>query len=69
MKAEEYLARFLDILTKLEHGSTPGMQVDWHVNAFAQREVEAEEEELQNWADFRECQKRFAANGGVLTDF
>jgi hypothetical protein len=31
--------------------------------------VETEEEELRNWADFRECQTRFAANGGVLSDF
>jgi hypothetical protein len=28
-----------------------------------------EEEELRNWADFRECQARFAANEGGLKDF
>lgn len=30
---------------------------------------EDEEEELRNWADLRECQTRFAANGGFLTEF
>lgn len=32
-------------------------------------EEEVEEDELRNWADFRECQTRFAASGGVLTEF
>lgn len=58
-RSEEYLARFLDVLMKLERAS-PNLQSD----AGDLRDVE--EEELRNWADLREYQQRFINSGGFL---
>jgi hypothetical protein len=62
LKAEEYLARFLDVLMKLERVSPPMNPAD---SGYA----ENEEEELRNWADLREFQNRFVSSGGFLTEF
>jgi hypothetical protein len=59
LKSEEYLARFLDVLMKLERAS-PNLQND----TGDLRDVE--EEELRNWADLREYQMRFLNSGGFL---
>jgi hypothetical protein len=57
---------------KLERVSPPS-QENGNGNAgeeaYAKSEEEVGEEELRNWADFRELQARFAASGGVLTEF
>jgi hypothetical protein len=60
-KREEYLQRFLQILMKLERTS-PGPRGDHRTPA------EVEEEELQNWADLRENQRRFMEAGGFLSE-
>ncbi|KAB5513189.1 hypothetical protein GE09DRAFT_905428, partial [Coniochaeta sp. 2T2.1] len=69
-KNEEYLARFLGILTRLEKtvpanaglGVGVGMEGDYHGSMTPQDE----EDELRNWADLREHQLRFANQGGFL---
>jgi len=72
-KNEEYLARFLGILTRLEKtvpanaglgvGVGPGLG-EYHGDMTPQDE----EDELRNWADLREHQLRFASQGGFLTN-
>jgi hypothetical protein len=61
LKSEEYLARFLDVLMKLER-TNPSLNGE---NGHLQ---DAEEEELRNWADLREHQMRFLQSGGFLND-
>lgn len=70
-KNEEYLARFLGILTRLEKTvpANAGLGVgaslgDYHGAMTPQDE----EDELRNWADLREHQLRFANQGGFLTN-
>jgi hypothetical protein len=72
-KNEEYLARFLGILTRLEKTvpANAGLGVgvgaglgDYHGAMTPQDE----EDELRNWADLREHQLRFASQGGFLTN-
>lgn len=58
LRNEEYLKAFLDILTRLEKtgtGAAPGMNGP----IIGQMTAEDEEQELRNWADFREQQQRF----------
>jgi hypothetical protein len=75
-KNEEYLARFLGILTRLEKtvpasagpglgGLGPGLG-EYHGAAMTPQD---EEDELRNWADLREHQLRFASQGGFLTNY
>jgi len=61
LKSEEYLARFLDVLMKLDRIS-PGLKTDMGDM------LEDEEEALRNWADLRDYQMRFAQSGGFLND-
>ncbi|EHK40225.1 hypothetical protein TRIATDRAFT_42001 [Trichoderma atroviride IMI 206040] len=58
IKSEEALAQLLDILVKLEKTGPVGETMT----------AEDEEEELRHWADLREYQLRFAANGGFAGD-
>lgn len=58
LRNEEYLKAFLDILTRLEKtgtGAAPGTNRP----IVGQMTAEDEEQELRNWADFREQQQRF----------
>jgi hypothetical protein len=62
---------------KLERFSPPSQQnsqengrsAGGREGEYPKSEEEAEAEELRNWADFRECQTRFATAGGFLTEF
>ncbi|RYP70481.1 hypothetical protein DL771_005418 [Monosporascus sp. 5C6A] len=58
VRAEEYLRRFVDILMSLEKtgGST----------ALGPMTAQDEEDELRCWANLREYQLQFAANGGYM---
>lgn len=58
IKSEEALAQLLDILVKLEKTGPVGETMT----------AEDEEDELRHWADLREYQLRFAANGGFAGD-
>lgn len=58
LKADEYLSKFLNVLMKLERTS-PGL---------GDNSVDDEEEELRNWADLRDCQRKFAEAGGFLSE-
>jgi hypothetical protein len=60
-KREEYLQRFLQVLMRLERTSL-GPRGDHRTPA------EIEEEELQNWADLRDNQRRFMEAGGFLSE-
>ncbi|POR35312.1 Quinic acid utilization activator [Tolypocladium paradoxum] len=65
VKAEEALSQLVDVLMKLEKPGPAGesMAADpSHMTA------EDEEEELRHWADLRDYQLRFAANGGFAGD-
>ena len=54
IEAEQYLARFLGILVKLERSSPAGSGVDPRMD---------EEAELRHWADLRDYQNKFAEEG------
>ncbi|RYO82913.1 hypothetical protein DL766_003390 [Monosporascus sp. MC13-8B] len=58
VRAEEYLRRFVDILMGLE--KTGGSRAPGPMTA------QDEEEELRCWANLREYQLQFAANGGFM---
>ncbi|KAF7918718.1 uncharacterized protein EAE97_011813 [Botrytis byssoidea] len=62
LQTEEYLAKFLDILMKLERASPAGARSE------SADGVIDEEEELSSWADLREYQTRFAQSGGFLNE-
>lgn len=70
-KNEEYLARFLGILTRLEKtvpanaGVGVGAGMGMYNGAMTPQD---EEDELRNWADLREHQLRFASQGGFMTN-
>lgn len=75
LRAEEYLARFLDVLMKLERSIPPSMSISRGLgvggggdDAYASQ-AQTDEEELRNWADLREFQNRFATKGGFLNEF
>jgi hypothetical protein len=59
LKNEEYLARFLEVLMKLERVS-PGLKNETG-------EID-EEEELRHWADLRQYQLAFMQAGGFMTE-
>lgn len=63
LRAEQYLAAFVDVLMKLEHVSSHAQGGDGEVSA-----DDAEEGELRVWADLREYQDRFARSGGFLAE-
>jgi hypothetical protein len=83
LKAEEYLATFLDVLIKLER-VTPmrsgadgagGSGVRSAFTSFPHgtgvgygAEEEHEAEELRNWADLREFQTKVVCTGGFFND-
>jgi hypothetical protein len=63
VKSEEALSQLINILVKLEKtgaGSGGGMDAQ----DLSQMTSQDEEEELRHWADLRDYQLRFAANGG-----
>lgn len=80
VRANEYLARFLDILMKLErtaplsvndaasvHSSNSGISSD-HVHgspSASLMDIE-EEAELRHWADLRDYQASFVKSGGFF---
>lgn len=57
-QADQYLAAFLDILVKLERVSPENSDPD---------QPEDEDAELRHWADLREYQHQFAAQGGLYS--
>ncbi|KAK5993100.1 Quinic acid utilization activator [Cladobotryum mycophilum] len=61
MKSEEALSQLIDILVKLEKTGPAG---ETRSQDPSQMTADDEEEELRHWADLREYQLRFAANGG-----
>lgn len=61
LKAEEALSQLIDVLVKLEKTGPAG---ESRAHDPSQMTAEDEEEELRHWADLREYQLRFAANGG-----
>ncbi len=54
-RADDHLARFLDIVMRLETSGGAGIMTP-----------EDEDQELRTWADLREYQLRFAQSGGFL---
>lgn len=66
IKSEEALSQLLDILVKLEKTGPVGETT--RAPDPLQMTAEDEEEELRHWADLREYQLRFAANGGFAGD-
>lgn len=79
IRAEEYLDKFLDVLMRFEgtsqrrEGGGPAAMpvLGGGSDKAIERELQEmdEEEELRNWADLREYQKRFAQQGGFMADF
>lgn len=79
LRAEEYLDKFLDVLMRFEGtsqrreggGSAAIPVLGGGSDKVIERELQEmdEEEELRNWADLREYQKRFAQQGGFMADF
>lgn len=70
---EEYLARFLGILTRLEKtvpaNAGPGVALGAGMGEYhAAMTPQDEEDELRNWADLREHQLRFASQDGFMGD-
>ena len=69
LRADEYLAQFLDILAKLEP-SVPASESGPSNSASSETEVAAaaaaEEAEFRNWADLREYQLHFVKTGGFF---
>lgn len=67
MQVQEYLARFLGILTRLEKtGPANGGVGAGVAENHGVMTLQDEEEELRNWADLADHQRRFAAQGGFL---
>ncbi|EPE04299.1 fungal transcriptional regulatory protein [Ophiostoma piceae UAMH 11346] len=66
---EDQLIRFLEILIRLEKTGGPGRPSTSAASTVSSEEDIDEEEELQNWANLREEQIRFAASGGYLTHY
>ncbi|KAJ9426902.1 hypothetical protein QL093DRAFT_2191526 [Fusarium oxysporum] len=65
VKSEEALSQLINILVKLEKtGAGTGGGIDTHAQDPSQMTPQDEEEELRHWADLRDYQLRFAANGG-----
>ncbi|UNI16557.1 hypothetical protein JDV02_002983 [Purpureocillium takamizusanense] len=60
-KAEEALSQLIDVLLKLE---TTGPAGESRAADPSQMTAEDEDEELRHWAELRDYQLRFAANGG-----
>ena len=73
LQADEYLARFLEILTNLER-ATPAVRGDDHTSSgfpslsgFDSTNAELDEElELRHWADLSEYQAQFIKSGGFF---
>lgn len=67
MQVQEYLARFLGILTRLEKTgpANGGVGAGFAENHGVMTQQD-EEEELRNWADLHDHQRRFQAQGGFL---
>ncbi|KAL7953240.1 hypothetical protein V8C34DRAFT_297536 [Trichoderma compactum] len=61
IKSEEALSQLLEVLMKLEKTGPAG---ETRAPDPLQMTAQDEEEELRHWADLREYQLRFAANGG-----
>ncbi len=60
----------LERVSPLSHQENGSVAVEGgEQGRYAKTDEEVEEEELRNWADFRDCQNRFAASGGMLTEF
>ena len=66
---EAQLMRFLEILIRLERTGGPGRPATSAASTVSSEEDIDEEEELQDWANLREEQIRFAASGGYLTHY
>lgn len=65
VKAEEALSQLIDVLMKLEKTGPAG---ESRAADPSHMTAEDEEEELRHWADLRDYQLRFAANGGFAGD-
>ncbi|KND89074.1 Quinic acid utilization activator [Tolypocladium ophioglossoides CBS 100239] len=65
VKAEEALSQLIDVLVKLEKTGPAG---ESRASDPSHMTAEDEEEELRHWADLRDYQLRFAANGGFAGD-
>ncbi|KAL9122467.1 MAG: hypothetical protein Q9187_000977 [Circinaria calcarea] len=63
LRAEEYLAAFVEVLMKLEHVSFQARGREGEDGTDGD-----EEAELRIWADLREYQERFARSGGFLAE-
>lgn len=64
-KNEEYLARFLGILTRLEKTVPANAGLGDYQGTMTTQD---EDDELRNWADLREHQLRFANQGGFMNN-
>src|SRR5699024_1147907 len=60
-KAEEALSQLIDVLVKLERTGPAG---ESRAADPSNMTAEDEDEELRHWAELRDYQLRFAANGG-----
>ena len=69
LKADQYLAHFLDILAKLER-TTPMIKDESSSSLGSETDAAAaaaaEEAELRHWADLREYQVQFMKTGGFF---
>ena len=65
---EQYLARFLGILTRLEKTVPANAGTGGLGDRHGQMSPQDEEDELRIWADLHEHQMRFANQGGFLID-
>jgi hypothetical protein len=68
LKADEYLARFVEVLMRLERTgpAAMGSSASSGTDDLRRQQQQQEEEELRSWADLRDYHMKFAQNGGFM---